>query len=209
MLGSPGAGLGRQQLSTRISSGVACPRYEGMCQELAENLRSHQNGTCRPCVAFAFRESGCFKGDACSHCHFCTAEEAAERRRQLQSIARRRRRMRRLEAQVNQEEPTGVADFEPGRIGHQPFPADAAAYSYLQPLPLQQVPLQSAPSSSSQAGVPWTATIGNIERFPDLMESLYPWTPEAMRATAPASTQFEAAAHAQTGSNAGSQSFWL
>lgn len=35
-------------------------------------------------MAFAIRPSGCYKGDQCTHCHFCTAEEAKKRRREIQ-----------------------------------------------------------------------------------------------------------------------------
>ena len=150
--------------------GSACPGYEGMRQELAENLRLHQNGTCRPCVAFAFREGGCFKGEMCSHCHFCTAEEAAERRKHLQSIARRRRRMRRLEAELNQghEQEHGHRDRdlqvlpqESGTMvgGCASNPAEGYGYQVSR---LSQVPLASALSAASALpppppGIPWAS----------------------------------------------------
>lgn len=38
--------------------------------------------------------AGCFKGEECRHCHFCNAEEAKARRRQLQQAARRQKRRR-------------------------------------------------------------------------------------------------------------------
>ncbi|CAE7204879.1 unnamed protein product, partial [Symbiodinium sp. CCMP2456] len=57
-----------------------------------EKWQLHRKGACFPCVAFALREGGCFKGDSCSHCHFCDAKSAKTRRRQLQQESRRRRR---------------------------------------------------------------------------------------------------------------------
>ncbi|CAE7262626.1 unnamed protein product [Symbiodinium sp. CCMP2592] len=60
-----------------------------------EKLQLHKAGQCYPCVAFAFKAAGCYKGDSCSHCHFCTASEATQRRRQLQAAARQQRRKQR------------------------------------------------------------------------------------------------------------------
>ena len=47
---------------------------------------------CFPCIAFALKPAGCFKGDECRHCHLCNAEQAKARRRQLQQAARRQKR---------------------------------------------------------------------------------------------------------------------
>ena len=55
-------------------------------------LQLHNSGQCFPCIAFALKPAGCFKGDACRHCHLCNAEEAKARRRQLQQAARRQKR---------------------------------------------------------------------------------------------------------------------
>lgn len=55
-------------------------------------LQKHLSGQCHPCVAFAIRPSGCYKGDTCTHCHFCTAEEAKERRRRIQVEAKERKK---------------------------------------------------------------------------------------------------------------------
>ncbi|CAE7183016.1 hypothetical protein AK812_SmicGene49105 [Symbiodinium microadriaticum] len=60
-----------------------------------EKLRLHKAGQCHPCVAYAFRAAGCYKGDSCSHCHFCTASQATVRRRQLQAAARQQRKKQR------------------------------------------------------------------------------------------------------------------
>ena len=56
-------------------------------------LQLHLAGKCYPCVAYALKPAGCFKGEACMHCHFCNAKEAKARRRELQQAARRRKRM--------------------------------------------------------------------------------------------------------------------
>mmetsp|Transcript_59891 Transcript_59891/g.140081 ORF Transcript_59891/g.140081 Transcript_59891/m.140081 type:complete len:166 (-) Transcript_59891:120-617(-) len=61
----------------------------------SEKLRLHKAGQCHPCVAFAYRPGGCYKGDSCTHCHLCTATEATARRKQLQQAARQQRKKRR------------------------------------------------------------------------------------------------------------------
>ncbi|CAJ1368834.1 unnamed protein product [Effrenium voratum] len=48
----------------------------------------HDAGLCVPCLFFASKKDGCRKGDACSHCHFCTKQEAAARRRKLRAQSR-------------------------------------------------------------------------------------------------------------------------
>ena len=57
-------------------------------------LQLHNLGQCFPCIAFALQPAGCFKGDECRHCHFCNAQQAKARRRQLQQAARRQKRRR-------------------------------------------------------------------------------------------------------------------
>ncbi|CAE7241245.1 unnamed protein product, partial [Symbiodinium sp. CCMP2456] len=59
-----------------------------------EKLQLHLTKQCHPCIAFAFKKDRCWKGDACSHCHFCTTEEAKVRRRELQEQARKLKRVR-------------------------------------------------------------------------------------------------------------------
>ncbi|CAE7511694.1 unnamed protein product [Symbiodinium necroappetens] len=61
----------------------------------SEKFQLHKAGQCHPCVAFAYRAGGCYKGDSCTHCHCCTAAEASVRRRQLQEAARRQRKQQR------------------------------------------------------------------------------------------------------------------
>ncbi|CAL1170212.1 unnamed protein product [Cladocopium goreaui] len=60
-------------------------------------LQKHLSGECHPCVAFAIRAAGCYKGDSCTHCHFCTAEEAKERRRVIQMEAKVKKKQAKLE----------------------------------------------------------------------------------------------------------------
>ena len=45
--------------------------------------QSHSAGTCLPCIFFNRKADGCRRGDACSHCHFCTVKEAKRRRNKL------------------------------------------------------------------------------------------------------------------------------
>ena len=60
--------------------------------EPPDMLQLHLAGKCYPCVAYALKPAGCFKGEQCMHCHFCNAKEAKARRRELQQAARRRKR---------------------------------------------------------------------------------------------------------------------
>ncbi|CAE7831432.1 unnamed protein product [Symbiodinium necroappetens] len=60
--------------------------------EPPDMLQLHLAGKCYPCVAYALKPAGCFKGAQCMHCHFCNAKEAKARRRELQQAARRRKR---------------------------------------------------------------------------------------------------------------------
>ena len=91
--------------STNTSSplpDVPPPRRSFFTASATEKLQLHKAGQCHPCVAFAFKAAGCYKGDGCSHCHFCTASEATERRRQLQAAARQQRRKQRPADQGNE-----------------------------------------------------------------------------------------------------------
>ena len=45
----------------------------------------HDIGLCVPCLFYTMKSDGCRKGDTCSHCHFCTREEAKARRRVLRA----------------------------------------------------------------------------------------------------------------------------
>mmetsp|Transcript_8565 Transcript_8565/g.20353 ORF Transcript_8565/g.20353 Transcript_8565/m.20353 type:complete len:193 (-) Transcript_8565:79-657(-) len=64
-----------------------------LCFTAEEKLQLHKRGICHPCVAFALKPGGCWKGDNCSHCHHCSASQAEKRRTQLQAEARRKRRL--------------------------------------------------------------------------------------------------------------------
>lgn len=55
-------------------------------------FEKHLSGQCHPCVAFALRPTGCYKGDTCTHCHHCTAEQAKARRREIQLEAKQRKK---------------------------------------------------------------------------------------------------------------------
>ncbi|CAJ1352172.1 unnamed protein product [Effrenium voratum] len=45
----------------------------------------HDAGLCVPCLFYRTKTDACRKGDACSHCHFCTKQEAKARRRALRA----------------------------------------------------------------------------------------------------------------------------
>ena len=76
------------------SSPSSEPGYTGHSLAAQQNQQSelHATGRCFPCIAFALKPAGCFKGNQCRHCHLCDAEQAKARRRQLQQQARRQRR---------------------------------------------------------------------------------------------------------------------
>ena len=59
-------------------------------------FEKHLSGQCHPCVAFALRPTGCYKGDTCTHCHHCTAEQAKARRREIQLEAKQRKKQVRV-----------------------------------------------------------------------------------------------------------------
>eukprot|EP00930_Biecheleria_cincta_P021799 TRINITY_DN16048_c0_g1_i1.p2 TRINITY_DN16048_c0_g1~~TRINITY_DN16048_c0_g1_i1.p2 ORF type:complete len:163 (-),score=38.04 TRINITY_DN16048_c0_g1_i1:57-545(-) len=48
----------------------------------------HKLGLCHPCSYFAFKGDGCHKGEDCEFCHFCTPEEAKERKKLMKRAAR-------------------------------------------------------------------------------------------------------------------------
>mmetsp|Transcript_5348 Transcript_5348/g.12279 ORF Transcript_5348/g.12279 Transcript_5348/m.12279 type:complete len:181 (+) Transcript_5348:26-568(+) len=54
----------------------------------------HLNGQCTPCLFFTRKADGCRKGDACEHCHLCTAEEARKRRNRMVLEARKAQKKR-------------------------------------------------------------------------------------------------------------------
>mmetsp|Transcript_64292 Transcript_64292/g.150737 ORF Transcript_64292/g.150737 Transcript_64292/m.150737 type:complete len:149 (+) Transcript_64292:81-527(+) len=83
------------QLSCKPQQAVRPPPGLGEpCSLFDATLQLHLTKQCHPCVAFAFKKDRCWKGDACTHCHFCTPEEAKVRRRELQEQARKLKRVR-------------------------------------------------------------------------------------------------------------------
>ncbi|CAE7522047.1 unnamed protein product [Symbiodinium microadriaticum] len=82
----------KPQQVVRPPPGLGEPCFFGSLFD--EKLQFHLAKQCHPCVAFAFKKDRCWKGDACSHCHFCTTEEAKVRRRELQEQARKLKRVR-------------------------------------------------------------------------------------------------------------------
>ena len=90
---SPGSStFSESPIPTETTEGTSKSRF--FAASPLEKLRLHRAGECHPCVAFAFRAAGCYKGDKCSHCHFCTASQATARRRQLQAAARQKKKQR-------------------------------------------------------------------------------------------------------------------
>ena len=78
--GAKGRGRGRARTAF-----VPEPGHLGqeVCQEGTQpmpswqtwQLQLHNRGKCFPCIAFALKPAGCFKGDECRHCHFCNGDK--------------------------------------------------------------------------------------------------------------------------------------
>ena len=77
------------------ASGSVDPINQSAQREM--QLAAHRNGTCVPCLFYTRKKDGCRKGDACTHCHFCSPSEA-RRRRNRQCLERKRDRLRNGEA---------------------------------------------------------------------------------------------------------------
>ncbi|CAJ1400114.1 unnamed protein product [Effrenium voratum] len=54
----------------------------------------HEANRCRPCLFFTRKEDGCWKGDACDHCHICTSQQAKVRRNRITWQGRKLRRQK-------------------------------------------------------------------------------------------------------------------
>mmetsp|Transcript_37012 Transcript_37012/g.85541 ORF Transcript_37012/g.85541 Transcript_37012/m.85541 type:complete len:179 (+) Transcript_37012:129-665(+) len=54
-------------------------------------LHRHLAGTCEPCLYFTRKQDGCWRGDECDRCHFCSPEEAKARRAKM-SYAKKKAR---------------------------------------------------------------------------------------------------------------------
>mmetsp|Transcript_1678 Transcript_1678/g.4254 ORF Transcript_1678/g.4254 Transcript_1678/m.4254 type:complete len:108 (+) Transcript_1678:2-325(+) len=81
----------RHASQTKVVSG---DDYAGESRSMsaADKVALHMSGRCIPCLYYTRKDDGCRKGDACSHCHFCTAPQARTRRNRLQHEARKARR---------------------------------------------------------------------------------------------------------------------
>eukprot|EP00928_Gymnodinium_smaydae_P080545 TRINITY_DN64220_c0_g1_i1.p1 TRINITY_DN64220_c0_g1~~TRINITY_DN64220_c0_g1_i1.p1 ORF type:complete len:235 (+),score=22.74 TRINITY_DN64220_c0_g1_i1:33-737(+) len=72
----------------------------------------HAGGTCKPC-AWHWKPSGCFKGNACTHCHLCANGEAKKRSHPRRSRrARARLKKQQLEGETQNAAQTQIADDE-------------------------------------------------------------------------------------------------
>ncbi|CAJ1440214.1 unnamed protein product [Effrenium voratum] len=77
--------------------------------------RLHEAGSCNPCLFFTRKKDGCWRGEACDHCHICSRDEAKIRRNRLTGQARRARRQ--AEAQEREATKLGAkADPEAGAL---------------------------------------------------------------------------------------------
>mmetsp|Transcript_143 Transcript_143/g.444 ORF Transcript_143/g.444 Transcript_143/m.444 type:complete len:259 (-) Transcript_143:49-825(-) len=54
---------------------------------------AHENGECRPCAFFLYKEDGCHWGDSCSFCHLCPKGEIKVRRKMLRYATQRAERL--------------------------------------------------------------------------------------------------------------------
>ncbi|CAJ1455868.1 unnamed protein product [Effrenium voratum] len=63
----------------------------------------HRVGLCVPCLFHRSKADGCRKGDACSHCHFCTRQQAITRRRALHTQTKRQKEA--IERELAEKQP--------------------------------------------------------------------------------------------------------
>eukprot|EP00434_Breviolum_minutum_P017071 symbB.v1.2.015062.t1/scaffold1116.1/size136988/5 len=54
-------------------------------------LELHLRGECRPCLFHTRKADGCRKGNACEHCHICTASEVQQRCNRVKAANKRAR----------------------------------------------------------------------------------------------------------------------
>ncbi|CAE7225994.1 unnamed protein product, partial [Symbiodinium necroappetens] len=62
--------------------------FDSVDENLCLIWQAHCAKTCRPCIFIHRKADGCRKGNLCSHCHFCTPEEAKRRQKRLCSERR-------------------------------------------------------------------------------------------------------------------------
>lgn len=74
-------------ISPAGQEGQGCSKFSETKWKAAEVFFAtkdmHDAGLCVPCLFYRTKTDACRKGDACSHCHFCTKQEAKARRRML------------------------------------------------------------------------------------------------------------------------------
>ena len=62
---------GDEVLRVPVPKAVPVPRFAIQ--------KMHELGRCMPCRFFSFKDDGCYKGNACEFCHFCSGEDALKR----------------------------------------------------------------------------------------------------------------------------------
>ncbi|CAJ1367526.1 unnamed protein product, partial [Effrenium voratum] len=75
----------REGMEAEATEKMNPPRPEYLPLPRLAKKDMHDIGLCVPCLFYATKTDGCRKGDACSHCHFCTKEEVRLRRRVLRT----------------------------------------------------------------------------------------------------------------------------
>jgi len=71
-----------QKLSPRLGSRESFFQPDGLNPN-DPMLIQHLAGTCEPCLYFTRKQDGCWRGDQCDRCHFCSPEEAKARRAKM------------------------------------------------------------------------------------------------------------------------------
>ncbi|CAJ1337734.1 unnamed protein product [Effrenium voratum] len=71
----------REAMSVSASSASPSPEWLPLPRLAKEEM--HVAGLCVPCLFHSSKADGCRKGDACSHCHFCSRSEVSHRRKAL------------------------------------------------------------------------------------------------------------------------------
>ncbi|CAJ1447376.1 unnamed protein product [Effrenium voratum] len=91
------AGLTRDAVDLKGSRFPRGPTPSNLPIPSMARFQLHKSGQCVPCLFHTRKEDGCWKGEACNHCHLCGREEAQRRRNRLHTLHRRQKRRDRME----------------------------------------------------------------------------------------------------------------
>jgi len=70
------------ELEVQMQEANAWASWEEGVAARAKADQLHRQGSCRPCLYFAFKADSCRNSDECEFCHLCTREDVMRRRKQ-------------------------------------------------------------------------------------------------------------------------------